>query len=119
MFYTFDVTNTKCYLAEQTNGTDAIAFKSALGMYTVWNWNATVSSASVVVGVTIGSPTAINNNNHGGNGLLQCTQLCDLKDECVAVVYDNAQCTLKQATQSVDFKKCGYRAVGAKMRAAS
>jgi hypothetical protein len=108
MFYTFDSTNAKCYLASKTSGSDSIAFKSATGTYTIWAWTASAS-----VGTDFGAATT-------GTTQAACLSRCDASDECVAAVFSASNtCTLKAASTSPDFKACEYRAVGALMPAVS
>jgi hypothetical protein len=112
MFYTYDTTSSKCYLASSVaGGADSIAFKSSgpTSWYSVWSW-----TASLAVGETAATPTTVAD-------LAACTKKCDGLDECVAAVFTAGSklCMLKAASTSPDFKACEYRAVGVRMPAVS
>jgi hypothetical protein len=112
MFYTYDSTHGKCYLASSVaGGADSIAFKSSgpTSWYSVWSW-----TASLDVGEAIGAAVA-------AADVAACNKKCDAHDECVAAVFTAATklCSLKAASTSPDFKTCELRAVGVRMPAVS
>jgi hypothetical protein len=112
MFYAWDNTASKCYLASEVAGTARLGFKSASGVfnagkYTVFTWD-----AAKTIGAPLTDPATASAATSDA-----CTSVCDNHDECIAVVFDSASssCTLVQADMDQDVTACQYKAEGQRM----